>query len=147
MGKILIILILIITSTTVVLASDWFGFDGLLFDKDSISKYENYPYSNQDIYSIWVQYDYENMKQGRNIISKWKQLYPTLKTSKFQYLVNCDNKTITLKHIVHYNSELNSLDSKYYDDMALHWESIIPDSQGDMWYMVVCKVYKQSLTN
>ena len=72
---------------------------------------------------------------------------PDNEKSKFQYLVNCDNKTIVLKHVVHYDSELNSLASEQYDDMKLDWQTIIPDSQGDIWYTVVCKAYKQSLKN
>ena len=147
MKKFLIALIIIIPGIIPVLASDWVGWDGLLFDNDSISKYGNYPYNSQDVYSIWIQYEYENLKYGKTITAKWQQLYPTMKTSKFQYLVNCDNKTIALKHVVHYDSELNSLDSMQYDDMKLDWQTIIPDSQGDMWYMLVCKAYKQSLKN
>ena len=83
MKKIFVILILMITCATSALASDWVGYDGLLFDNDSITKYRKYPYNNQDVYSIWIQYEYENLKYGKAITSKWQQLYPTMKSQNF----------------------------------------------------------------
>lgn len=105
-------------------------------DLDSVQKFnDSYDY-NFNKYIFWEKY----LNDKSNIFTNAKKLYGKKIWYSLNYIIiNCENKTITVKSYTDYDLSGNVLGSNTYQDILLNWDPIAPETIGDDYYNFICK--------
>lgn len=137
MKKILVLLFLL-SFALPVCAANWKQIaEKEYVDLDSIEKYTDvYNSRNNNIYSFWI----KSLNDKTSFFTDYEKSY----NKKIWYkmtrnLIDCKNKTITLKSITIYDLKRQVIDTYEVPDYAIKWNSIIPDSVGEGYYYGVCQ--------
>lgn len=141
MKKFLVIFSLLVLSITPALASNWvvISKDKKTFlDLDSITPYQgNYLYFRQNnMYSMWTKTLNNEDKEFKNAEKLTGEKIWYMKTHN---LIDCSRKEIAIKSFIYYNLNEKPIHNPHtYSDQLLIWDSIIPESVGEMLYNYAC---------
>lgn len=131
-----------------VYASTWVQIgDNSYIDKDNIRYYVN-DYGNTDFYkkSFWIKLyndNSDNFKEYEKISDK------KIKYIIYKNIIDFNKNSSSIKSTTMYDENGNVIHSYTYKDYEIQWNSIIPDTIGEMWYELVKhprmlkKIYKQ----
>lgn len=102
------------------------------FDKDSLDYYitdGNYIQYNQK--TFWVKY----LNDNSQMFKKFEKLHKTkIWYSLDKYIINFSNKTLAIKSYALYDLKGEVISSYTLPDYSLEWNSIVPNSYGEMLY-------------
>ena len=119
------------------LAANWEQVDdkGKMFiDTLSIQEY-NYGSRAGQYYSFWMKNLNKNDEVSKKIEKIFKKKYWY---SKDKIIINCKDELIAIKSTVYYDLAGEPIPDSSYEHIALDWHSIIPESNGEFWYNIVC---------
>ncbi len=120
-----------------VFAADWVEiYEKMYLDDSSLSKYKDKYSSSFDtdkIYSIWEKSLNDGTEYWKNAEKiQGKKLW----YKKTLWVVNCTKKEIAIKSSVYYDLKENVVDS--YEQIYLVWQSVVPETLGELKYSYVC---------
>ncbi len=137
MKKILLVLYFCFNLTLSVFATDWKQIDDKLYiDIDSIESYsERYETGNTRKFSFWI----KSLNDSSSYFTKIEKAY----NKKIWYLlskniVDCNEKMIANKSFVIYDLKSQVIDSNEEYIYPGSWNSIVPDSIGELYYSNIC---------
>lgn len=137
MKKILVLLFFLLF-TLPVCAANWKQIDDKKYvDLDSIEKYtDRYDSRKNEIYSFWI----KSLNDKSSLFTDLEKQY----NKKIWYqmtrnLVDCKNKTISLKSITTYDLNGYTIETFETPDYSIKWTSIVPDSIGEGYYYGICQ--------
>lgn len=111
--------------------------DKIYIDADSIERYsERYETEDTKKFSFWI----KSLNDGSSYFAKMEKAYG----KKVWYtlsrdIVDCNEKTIANKSIVVYDLKSQVIDSYESILYSGSWNSIVPDSVGELYYYGICK--------
>lgn len=135
-----IIIIFLLFTMLPAFASDWVQISEKDYmDLASIDKYNAIGLYRDDIlYTAWIK---SLNDKSQFWINLEKMLNKKLWYSMSQYVVNCSRKEVATKHSALYDTK----DAYIYDkELYLKWESIVPDTNGEYLYSLVCSANQVS---
>ena len=143
MKKIIIIFAVLLFVSNITLANNWQQVDDNHYiDTDSIEYYvDSYGKKDYNKYSFWVQNinnDDKTWKETENSLKKLGEKRKPAYTNN-RVLIDCRQKTITIKAFATYAEDGKVIDSYEIKDLHLDWKSIVPNSIGEGYYNNTCK--------
>ncbi len=153
MEKVLITLILIITGATSVLASDWRWIPGGDYiDLESVTRYYGnalYPHTNS--YTYWLKNFDDGSISSKRYIDESNKLLSLIKNQntesvfeiKTKEILDCENKKFTQPAKYFYDKYGNVLYSYSLNEHEFRWGEVVPDSNIDFTYKLICQPNKQ----
>lgn len=138
MKKILLLFYICFGFILPVCAANWEQIgDKLYIDTDSIEHYSE-KYSSEDTkrFSFWI----KSLNDGSSYFTKMEKTYG----KKVWYtlsrdIVDCNEKTIANKSVVVYDLKSQVIDSYEAILYSGSWNSIVPDSIGELYYYNICR--------
>lgn len=141
MKKILLLFYICFIFAMPVFAANWKQIDEKIYvDFDSIERYTGISnYENSRQYSFWI----KSLNDSSSYFAKLekhtgKKVWYTLSRD----IVDCDEKMIANKSIVIYDLKSQVIDSSEEYIYSGSWNSIAPDSIGELYYNLICKPKK-----
>lgn len=132
------VLLAILTLICRAYAAEWVQIgEKSYLDASSMSPYDyRLNFDNDGLYSIWK----KSLNDGTDM---WKNLEKNL-DKKLWYnqsllIVNCTKKEIAIKSSVTYDLKDKAVSSENLN--LLEWRSIVPESNGEFIYTLVCNTY------
>lgn len=132
----LLLIGLIISILPTFATSNWVQIGNKMYiDTNSVRK-ENYFNSNyNNYYSVWIKWLNDGSKNFLNTENYYKtKIWYTLQ----QNYIDCKNKRLSWKSYIIYDLKGNIVESKTQNDYNFLFESIAPDTTGDLMYGFVC---------
>ncbi len=137
MKRILFIFFVFFNFAVPVFAANWKQMgDKLYIDADSIEHYfEKYGSDGTKKFSFWI----KNLNDKSSHFTRMEKSYG----KKVWYIlsrniINCDEKMIANKSIIAYDLKSQVIDSYEETLYAGSWNSIVPDSVGELYYTHIC---------
>ena len=107
--------------------------DNNYIDKDNIKIYkDDYGVYNFDKKIFWIKYNGNKIYKDIEKIKHVKVAY-----GLSQYIVDYSKRMLAIKSSIVYNKEGQVITSYTYKDCELRWESIVPNSNGELWANLV----------
>lgn len=121
-------------------ASDWVQISEKDYmDLSSINEYNAIGlYADDVLYSVWIKNLNDKSEFWTNLE---KMLNKKLWYSMSQHVVNCSRREIATKHSALYDTKNNSI---YDKELYLEWGSVVPDTNGEYLYSLVCSTNQAS---
>ena len=142
MKKILMILLLTIVIILPTYATNWVQVgEKLYIDTDSIEPYVNdYGNIEPNRYSYWT----KNLNDGSESWRKSEKFYnKKIWYYTFKEIIDINRKSISSKSFVIYDLKSNVIQISEQRDYNLEWQSIVPDSVGDLKLYLIKKVINE----
>jgi hypothetical protein len=121
-------------------ASDWVQISEKDYmDLSSINEHNTIGlYADDVLYSVWIKNLNDKSEFWTNLE---KMLNKKLWYSMSQHVVNCSRREIATKHSALYDTKNNSI---YDKELYLEWGSVVPDTNGEYLYSLVCSTNQAS---
>ena len=135
-----IIIIFLLFTMLPAFASDWVQISEKDYmDLSSINEYNAIGlYADDVLYSVWIKNLNDKSEFWTNLE---KMLNKKLWYSMSQHVVNCSRREIATKHSALYDTKNNSI---YDKELYLEWGSVVPDTNGEYLYSLVCSTNQAS---
>ncbi len=135
-----IIIIFLLFTMLPAFASDWVQISEKDYmDLSSINEYNTIGlYADDVLYSVWIKNLNDKSEFWTNLE---KMLNKKLWYSMSQHVVNCSRREIATKHSALYDTKNNSI---YDKELYLEWGSVVPDTNGEYLYSLVCSANQAS---
>ena len=142
--NLLFVLIALLTMACSVFAAEWVQIgEKIYLDASSVSRYEYRLNFDKDIlYSIWKKSLNDGKDTWKNLEKKYgKKLW----YDKELLVVNCTKKELAIKSIIDY--DLNENVAGSYESSYLEWQSVVPETNGELMYALVCSAASTNAQN
>ncbi len=134
--KKIIFLIILLAIDMPSFASNWVQFGEKTYvDTESIELYKTeYGDIKFGKYSFWIK-DLNDKSTRFNDLEKLlkKKIWYKMEN----YIMDCNAKNMAMNQVIIYGLQNDVLDS--YNHIYLNYEKIVPDSNGEVWYYLICK--------
>ena len=131
----LLLIGLIISILPTFATSNWVQIGNKMYiDTNSVRK-ENYFNSNyNNYYSVWIKW----LNDGSNFLNTENYYKTKIWYTLQQNYIDCKNKRLSWKSYIIYDLKGNIVESKTQNNYNFLFESIAPDTTGDLMYGFVC---------